>query len=92
MKITLREHTPARPLPRCPNDHKARYMIDGRRSESKGGHFIECRCSATARCPSFDLAWAHWHKMHGSHPMPSSLTSPVEVPQLQLRLVGGTDR
>jgi len=92
MKITLREYPPARPLPRCPSSHPARYMVDGRRVESKGGHYIECRCSSTPRCPTFDLAWAHWHKMHGSHPLPAPPTSPAEVPQLQLRLVGGTDR
>lgn len=92
MKITLREHTPARPLPRCPNSHSARYMVDGRRMESKGGHFIECRCSNTPRCPTFDLAWAHWHKMHGSLPIPASHATPSELPQMQLRLVGGTDR
>lgn len=90
MKITLREYTPLRLLPRCPNDHKARYMIDGRRSESKGGHFIECRCSTTVRWPSFDLAWAHWHKMHGFRPGEASAPAEASnVVQLGLRLTGG---
>lgn len=90
MKITLREHSPARSLSSCPNDHKARYMVDARRSESKGGHFIECRCSATARCPSFDLAWAHWHKMHGFRPGDASTPAEASnVVQLGLRLTGG---
>lgn len=90
MKITLRECTPVRPLPTCPHGHKARYMLDGRRPEAKGGHFIECRCSATARYPSFDLAWAYWHKMHGFRPGDAS--GPAEasnVVQLGLRLTGG---
>lgn len=90
MKITLRQHTPARPLPRCPSSHSARYMVDGRRMESKGGHFIECRCSSTPRCPSFDLAWAHWHKMHGLRPGDASLPAvATNVVQLGLRLTGG---
>ncbi|WP_236509314.1 hypothetical protein [Stenotrophomonas sp. PA-6-5C] len=44
-------------------------MLDGRRLEAKGGHFIECRCSRTTKHPSFDLAWASWHKQHGLHPI-----------------------
>lgn len=67
-------------------------MLDGRRLEAKGGHFIECRCCCTQKCATFDLAWAHWHKMHGTHPVPAGHPAPPALPQLQLRLVGGTDR
>lgn len=92
MKITLREHAPPRDLPSCASDHRPRYMVDSRRAESKGGHFIECRCSSTPRCRSFALAWAHWHKIHGTHPAQTLVQRTTAVPQLQLRLIGGTDR
>lgn len=90
--MTQREYSPPRPLPTCPHGHKPRYMLDGRRLEAKGGHFIECRCCCTQKCATFDLAWAHWHKMHGTHPVPAGQPAPSVLPQLQLRLVGGTDR
>lgn len=90
--MTQQHKTAPRPLPACPSGHPARYILDGRRLKARGGHFIECRCSSTPKCANFDLAWAHWHKMHGTHPAPSPQTIPNAVPQLQLRLVGGTDR
>lgn len=90
--MTQREGSPARPIPLCPGGHRPRYMYDGRRLEAKGGHFIECRCSCTPKCATFDLAWAHWHKMHGTHALAAHQSSPPALPQLQLRLVGGTDR
>lgn len=87
--MTQQQRTPSRPLPACPAGHHPRYMLDGRRIESRGGHFIECRCSSTPKCATFDLAWAHWHKQHGIHPQP--VARPVaesNVVQLGLRLVG----
>ncbi|WP_433925277.1 hypothetical protein [Stenotrophomonas nematodicola] len=77
--------------PRCPHGHKARYMLDGRRLEAKGGHFIECRCSCTAKHPTFDLAWAHWHKQHALRPVEFPVPEATSnVVQLGLRLTGGT--
>lgn len=90
--MTQREMTPPRPLPNCPSTHKPRYMYDALRLESKGGHFIRCRCSATPKCANFYLAWAHWHKMHGTHPAPAVRTICTVLPQLQLRLVGNAHR
>ncbi|AWH51458.1 TPA: hypothetical protein UMV35_002050 [Stenotrophomonas maltophilia] len=77
-------------MPACPNGHPARYIIDCRRIEARGGHFIECRCSRTAKHPTFDLAWAHWHKQHALQAVQTPASAPVPAPQLQLRLVGGT--
>jgi hypothetical protein len=88
--MTQQQMSPPRQLPTCPAGHVTRYILDGRRLEARGGHFIECRCSRTPKCPSFDLAWAHWHKIHGMHPRLD--VSPVEgsnVVQLGLRLIGG---
>lgn len=67
--MTQRMVTPSRALPKCPEGHTARYMLDLRREGAGGGHFIECRCSTTAKHPTFDLAWANWHKQHGLHPV-----------------------
>lgn len=88
--MTQQQKDPPRPLPTCPNGHSARYILDCRRLEARGGHFIECRCSRTAKHPTFDLAWAHWHKQHALQAVQPSAATPVPAPQLQLRLVGGT--
>lgn len=88
--MTQREMTPVRTLPCCPNLHPPRYMFDARRVESKGGHFIQCRCSCTPKCVTFDLAWAHWHKMHGLRPAEAQSSDVASnVVQLGLRLTGG---
>jgi len=90
-EMLLREQF-TRPLPRCREGHQPRYMVDGRRLGANGGHFVECRCVRTERCASFDLAWAHWHKLQGTQPLHTQHAAQVVVPQLQLRLVGGTQR
>ncbi len=88
--MTQQHKTPPRPLPACPSGHPARYILDGRRLEARGGHFIECRCSSTPKCASFDVAWAHWHKIHGLHPrLDDSPVGVSNVVQLGLRLTGG---
>ncbi len=88
--MTQQQKTPPRPLPACPSGHPARYILDGRRLEARGGHFIECRCSRTAKCPTFDLAWAHWHKQHGLQAaVPSCPAAGSNVVQLGLRWAGG---
>lgn len=88
--MTQQQKTPPRLLPACPSGHPARYILDVRRLEARGGHFIECRCSTTAKHPSFDLAWAHWHKQHGLQPVVSSAhAASSNVVQLGLRWAGG---
>lgn len=88
--MTQQQRNPPRQLPACPNGHPARYIVDCRRIEARGGHFIECRCSRTTKHPTFDLAWAHWHKQHALQAVQLPASAPVPAPQLQLRLVGGT--
>jgi hypothetical protein len=84
--MTQQQKTPPRPLPACPSGHPARYILDGRRLEARGGHFIECRCSRTAKCPTFDLAWAHWHKQHGLQPTSAAVEEPLPSNVLQMKL------
>lgn len=86
--MTQQQKTPARPLPACPAGHVARYILDGRRLEARGGHFIECRCSSTAKVASFDLAWAHWHKQHGLVPA-AATEQPLPNNVLQMALFAG---
>lgn len=88
--MTQQQKTPPRSLPACSAGHQARYIHDLRREGAGGGHLIECRCSTTAKHPSFDLAWAHWHKQHALQAVQPPAATPVPAPQLQLRLVGGT--
>lgn len=88
--MTQQQQTAPRALPPCPAGHAARYIFDGRRLDARGGHFIECRCSKTLKCPTFDLAWAHWHKMHSLQPrFDASPAVGSNVVQLGLRLAGG---
>lgn len=88
--MTQQQMTPPRTVPACPAGHAARYILDGRRLEARGGHFLECRCSRTTKYPSFDLAWAHWHKMHSLQPrFDAPPISGANVVQLGLRLAGG---
>lgn len=86
--MTQRQITAPRALPNCLEGHPARYIHDMRRWGAGGGHLIECRCNATAKHMSFDLAWAHWHKQHGLQAVQQLTSSPLPTPQLQLRLVG----
>lgn len=88
--MTQRQKTPLRPLPACPDNHPARYIHDLRREGAGGGHLIECRCSTTAKHPTFDLAWAHWLKQHGLQAAVSSVpVNGSKVLQLGLRWAGG---
>lgn len=84
--MTQQQKVAPRQLPKCSNGHTARYIFDCRRIEARGGHFIECRCSATAKHPTFDLAWAHWHKQHGLHTAAAAAEEPLASNVLQMKL------
>jgi len=88
--MTQRQLDPPRPLPACPEGHRARHIFDCRRLEARGGHFIECACSRTSKHATFDLAWAHWHKHHGLQTMQAERHEQAAPPQLHLWLVGDT--
>lgn len=84
--MTQVQKAPPRVLFTCPNRHPVRYIHDLRRDSAGGGHLIECRCSTTAKHPSFDLAWAHWHKQHGLQPAAASVEGPLPSNVLQMKL------
>lgn len=64
--MTIRQITSTAPVPLCEAGHGARLMEDGRRLESGGGHFVECRCSHTKRHPGADLALQEWDRLHAA--------------------------
>ncbi len=84
--MTQQQKTPPRSLPACSAGHQARYIHDLRREGAGGGHLIECRCSTTAKHPTFDLAWAHWHKQHGLQPTAAAVEEPLPSNVLQMKL------
>lgn len=61
--MTQRQIGHAAPLPPCMGGHAARHILDQRRATAGGGHFIECRCCATRRHASYDLALQDWGRM-----------------------------
>lgn len=84
--MTQQQKTAPRALPACPDGHPARYIHDLRREGAGGGHLIECRCSTTAKHPTFDLAWAHWHKQHGLQPTAAAVEGHLPSNVLQMKL------
>lgn len=87
--MTQVQKKPPRTLPACPDSHPARYIHDLRREGAGGGHLIECRFSATAKHPTFDLAWAHWHKQHELQPAEvAAEPAPSNVLQMKLFAAG----
>lgn len=63
--MTQRQLDSPQPLPRCKLGHQVRYMLDARCAKAGGGHFIECRCCATRKHPTFDLAFQDWRRLNG---------------------------
>ena len=84
--MTQQQKTPPRVLFTCPDRHPVRYIHDLRRESAGGGHIIECRCSTTAKHPSFDLAWVHWHKQHGLLPPAAAVEESLPSNVLQMKL------
>ena len=84
--MTQVQKTPPRVLFTCPDRHPVRYIHDLRRESAGGGHIIECRCSTTAKHPSFDLAWVHWHKQHGLQPPAAAVEESLPSNVLQMKL------
>ena len=75
--MTQLQKTAPRALLACPDGHPARYIHDLRREGAGGGHLIECRCSTTAKHPTFDLAWAYIFVFRGVPVSYTHLTLPT---------------
>lgn len=90
--MTQRQINQESPLPPCRAGHKARHMLDCRRLESGGGHFVECACGHTQKHARFDEALTEWRRSNGirapRHPRPTR----SNVVQMGLRLTGGAGR
>ena len=90
--MTQRQINHESPLPPCKAGHMARHMLDGRRVESGGGHFVECACVRTQKHATFYEAITEWRRSNGirapRHPRPT----PSNVVQMGLRLTGGAER
>ncbi|PPU54524.1 hypothetical protein XdyCFBP7245_17845 [Xanthomonas dyei] len=63
-------------------------MLDARRPEAGGGHFIECACGRTQKHPSFELAMTEWRRAHRIRAPRQPQSSPQNVVQLGLRFKG----
>ncbi|QIE16720.1 hypothetical protein IXO1088_017570 [Xanthomonas oryzae pv. oryzae] len=90
--MTQRQVDHNTPLPGCRNGHAARHIIDLRRPEAGGGHFVDCACGRTQKHPSFELAIAEWRRGNGIRAPRQSRPAASNVVQMGLRLTGGTGR
>lgn len=77
-------------LPPCAAGHSARHIHDGRSASAGGGHFVECRCTKTAKHADPDAALASWRLLN--RPTRSVRKAPVpaepgNILQMPLRLI-----
>lgn len=63
--MTQRQISHHEPIPACPKGHPARLIHDQRRHTAGGGYFMECRCCATRKAPTADVAAQVWRRVHG---------------------------
>ncbi|WP_254813498.1 hypothetical protein [Xanthomonas campestris] len=90
--MTQRQVDHDSPLPSCTNGHLARHMLDARRPEAGGGHFIECVCGRTQKHPSFELAMTEWRRAHRIRTPREPRHRAHNVVQLGLRFNGAHQR
>lgn len=77
-------------IPACAAGHSARHIHDGRCASAGGGHFVECRCTKTAKHADPDSALASWRRLNRSTRSARKVPAPVEpgkILQMPLRLV-----
>ncbi|PPT74721.1 hypothetical protein XaplCFBP3122_16025 [Xanthomonas arboricola pv. populi] len=67
-------------------------MLDARRPEAGGGHFIECVCGRTQKHPSFELAMTEWRRAHRIRTPRGPRPRAHNVVQLGLRFTGTHQR
>lgn len=88
--MTQREIQPQTPIPACRDGHPARLMLDHRRcgNGGPGGHYVECRCRASARFPDSEEALRDWNRVNGRRG-PRTAAPVGNVVQLDLLRKGG---
>jgi hypothetical protein len=84
-------------LPPCAAGHSARHIHDSRCASAGGGHFVECRCTKTAKHSDPDAALASWRRLNRPPRCARKATpaaEPDNVLQMPLRLAaaGTPDR
>ncbi|HVJ37029.1 MAG TPA: hypothetical protein VM687_04410 [Stenotrophomonas sp.] len=84
--MTQRQVDHDTPLPACRNGHKARHMLDGRRPEAGGGHFVECACGRTQKHATFADAMIEWRRGNGIRAARQPRPSATNVVQMGLTL------
>jgi len=90
--MTQRQVDHDTPLPPCRNAHRARHMLDHRRPDAGGGHFVECACGRTQKHPSYALALREWVRVNGTTAPLIPLAADSNVVQMGLGLTGGSGR
>lgn len=81
-------------LPPCSAGHSARHIHDARSTAAGGGHFVECRCKATAKRPDAETAIAEWRRINRptrSANKPAAQVAHDNVLQMPLRLAGAEE-
>lgn len=73
-------------LPLCRTGHAARHMLDARRKEAGGGHFIECACGRTHKHPHYAAALREWVRINGTAAAAIALPAETNVVQMGLGL------
>ncbi|UKE73244.1 hypothetical protein [Xanthomonas graminis] len=84
--MTQRQVDQHMPLPPCRNGHTSRHMLDLRRPEAGGGHFVECACGRTQKHPSFELAITEWRRRNGIRTPRRPCREESNVVQMDLHL------
>ena len=77
------------PLPR--RAQRVRHIYDPRSPAPGGGHFVECRCKATAKRADAETAIAGWRRINRparSAEKPAAQLGHDNVLQMPLRLLG----
>ncbi|QHG87092.1 MULTISPECIES: hypothetical protein [Xanthomonas] len=90
--MTQRQVDHDAPLPPCKIGHTARHMLDLRRPEAGGGHFVECACGRTQKHHSFELAIAEWRRCNGIRAARKPRPVASNVVQMGLRFTGASPR
>ncbi|TAA26541.1 hypothetical protein [Pseudoxanthomonas winnipegensis] len=88
--MTQREIKHHSVIPGCREGHPARLMLDARRclNGGPGGHFVECRCRASARFADAGDALRDWSRVNGKR-APRTAAPADNIVQLDLLRKGG---